>query len=542
MVYRNRLVEIPEDKTYVQVNQKTGNVYVYMYTHFYRNADGKARNESKSIGIKASGNMMYPNDNYYRLCPEAEERIESDVLNVGFTSVVQSCFQELGLSEILDNVFGSKCAARLRAICSYIVKEGCVMSYIDDFTEKEFFTSINEIISSQIVSDVFAEITNRQMLAFYSNWIPKVVSDGYICYDITSISTYSRMITEAEYGYNRDHDQLPQLNLGLFTSEDTGYPVYMVTYNGSVNDKSDIVYACENARAAGLNKKFLAVMDGGFFDSKKLQAIYNEGITFTVGMPAYLNDAKTIISTWGNDLYDPKYLLSYSGTYGKMIDDVEIFGIKGRVFIGLCTESREFLNDDLSSKIYRYREEIEIIAKYSTVIKHKKYTDLFDFVPNQGDNGFTYSLNKDKEIAARRNFGYFAIFTTDMKATADDIIKYYREKDLDEKMFYDIKVYMNGRHPRIHSQSRFEGKYFAVFLALILRTWLKQKLHDYKTAHHLTLKRCLMKLSDVRIYQDERGVRYLKSLTAEQRTLLNLCGVDEKVLETTCRKALTQNA
>ena len=98
-----------------------------MYTHFYRNADGKAKNESKSIGIKASGNMMYPNDNYYRLCPEAEERIESDVLNVGFTSVVQSCFQELGLSEILDNVFGSKCAARLRAICSYIVKEGCVM-------------------------------------------------------------------------------------------------------------------------------------------------------------------------------------------------------------------------------------------------------------------------------------------------------------------------------------------------------------------------------------------------------------------------------
>ena len=44
------------------------------------------------------------------------------------------------------------------------------------------------------------------------------------------------------------------------------------------------------------------------------------------------------------------------------------------------------------------------------------------------------------------------------------------------------------------------------------------------------------------IYQDEKGVRYLKSLTAEQRTLLNLCGVDEKVLETTCRKALIQNA
>ena len=126
-----------------------------------------------------------------------------------------------------------------------------------------------------------------------------------------------------------------------------------------------------------------------------------------------------------------------------------------------------------------------------------------------------------------------------MKATADDIIKYYREKDLDEKMFYGIKVYMNGRHPRVHSQPAFEGKYFAVFLALILRTWLKQKLDDYKKSHHLTLKRCIMKLSDVRIYQDERGVRYLKAITAEQRTLLNLCGVDEEELEKTCRKILT---
>lgn len=48
-----------------------------------------------------------------------------------------------------------------------------------------------------------------------------------------------------------------------------------------------------------------------------------------------------------------------------------------------------------------------------------------------------------------------------------------------------------------------------------------------------------MKLSDVRIYQDEEGVRYSKSITAEQRKLLNLCGVDEKELEKICRKVLT---
>ena len=468
MLYRDRLVNIPDSRTYIQINKKTGVAYVYLYTDFYRNSDGKTRNKSRSIGIRTSAeeNKMHPNDNYYHLCSTTDESVESEVLNVGFTSVVQSCFDELGLSEILICIFGSRFYARLRTICAYIVKDGCVMSYIDDFTDKEFFTSLNEVMSSQIVSDVFASITMEQMYAFYSQWIPKAVANGYICYDVTSVSTYSRMITEAEYGYNRDHDKQKQLNIGLFTSQDTGYPVYMVTYNGSINDKSNVVYACKNARAVGLDKNFLAVMDGGFFDEKKLQEINDESIAFTVGMPMALNMTKEFASTYGADLYDPKYLLSYSGVYGKIIEDQEIFGIKGRVFIGLCITSREQLNDDLSSKIYRYTDEINGIAKYTTVIKNKNYTNLFDFVKNEEDSGFTYSLNKEKEVAARRYFGYFAIFTTDARATANDIVTYYREKDVDEKMFYGIKVYMNGRHPRVHSQPAFEGKYFAVFLAL----------------------------------------------------------------------------
>ena len=532
-IYRDRLVDVP-NHTYKQLNKKNGTEYVYIYTEYFRNESGKSRNRSKAIGVfDSESQRMHPNDNYFSIMDVPMERVEGDVKNVGFSAVTQACFEELGIMEILCDVFDERTAKLIRSICAYIVKEGCVMSYIDDFTEKEFYSNVNEIVTSQMASEIFDSITQAQMNEFYRCWIPKT-AEGYLCYDVTSVSTYSKMTSEAEYGYNRDHDRLPQLNIGLFTSEKTAYPVYMVNYNGSTNDMSNVIYACRNARSAGLKGEFLAVLDGGFFNQKKLHGLCEESITFIVGMPMCLDISKGYVDSYGAGLYTAEHLLGYSGTYGMMIEEQEVLGIHGRVLIGLCTDSREMLNDDLTGKIMRYKEEMDQIAKYDTVIKKKKYTGLFDIDRSADGNGFIYRLNRKKELAARKYFGYFTIFTTDKKATASDIVSYYRDKDLDEKMFFDMKVYMNGRRARTHKQSTFDGKYFIVFITLILRTWLKKKLGAYKKSHHLTLKRCLMKLSDVRIYQDNSIVRYLKSVTSEQRELLKLCGVDASQLENAC--------
>lgn len=331
--------------------------------------------------------------------------------------------------------------------------------------------------------------------------------------------------------YNRDHDNLPQLNIGLFTSEENQFPLYMVSYNGSLNDASNIVEACKNARSAGLGGKFKVVMDGGFFDDKKLNILHSEGITLTVGIPAYLDCAKYYIDTYGQGIYSPEFYLNHSGTYGKMVDGQEIFGIKGRVFIGLCTESSKMLNEDLDCKLERYEEEMTSIAKYNTVIKKKKYVGLYDFFENENDKGFSYKRNEKKIHAARKRLGYFVIFTTDMRISAQKIIDVYRDKDYDEKQFYDLKQYMGARRPRVHRQEIYDGKYFVLMIALIFRTWLKKKLNSYKTAHHLTLKRCMVKLSDIKMFVAQDEVRLLKSITAEQRAILQLCSVNPETLE-----------
>ena len=196
------------------------------------------------------------------------------------------------------------------------------------------------------------------------------------------------------------------------------------------------------------------------------------------------------------------------------------------------------LNDDLDAKLELYEGVLCQIKRYETVARQKRYTGLFDILPDADGKGFGFRRNEDKIRTARRRFGYFVIFTTDTTATAKSIIRCYRDKDYDEKLFYDLKQYMGARRPRVHRQGTFDGKYSILMLALILRTWMKRKLHKYKTAHHLTLKRCIMKLSDIKMFIDDDEIRLLKSMTAEQRDLLGACSVDYESLEETVRQAI----
>lgn len=199
------------------------------------------------------------------------------------------------------------------------------------------------------------------------------------------------------------------------------------------------------------------------------------------------------------------------------------------------------LNEDLTSKIERYKIEMNGIAKYDTVIKQKKYTDLFDITKNDNDKGFSYKENYAKINKIRHYFGYFILFTNDEDATASSIIEIYKEKGTVEKLFYDMKQYINARRIRVHKKSTFDGKYFITFISLILRRWLVNKLYQYKTAKHLTLKRCIMKLNDVMIYYNSRSIHLLKAITAEQRDLLNICNVNEDKMVEDAEKYLANN-
>ena len=88
-------------------------------------------------------------------------------------------------------------------------------------------------------------------------------SDEYIAYDVTSISSYSKQISELEWGYNRDKEKLPQINMGMYYGESSRFPLYYRIYPGSISDKTHLKYMTEN-QSFTESGKIRYVMDRGF--------------------------------------------------------------------------------------------------------------------------------------------------------------------------------------------------------------------------------------------------------------------------------------
>ena len=519
---KEKLVDIPPQVFY----HKRGDIkYAYVYTKFYRNDNGIPRNKSKCIGkIDKDSGKLIPND-YYYVHYNITISIESDIFHIGYNYIVEQCFKQTNLLEILCNNFGYDLAIKIKIIATYISLGNVSMSYIDDFMKDYYCIGIDNIITSQSASVVFESIIEKGLDPFFKEWIKKTAGKKYICYDVTSVSTYSANITEAEYGYNRDHEDLEQVNIGVFSVEENKMPVYYEDYNGSLTDKSNIINVVKNEKNKGL-KRVKLVMDGGSFDKERIIELNELELIFTIGMPMTLKASKELIDKYGSDIYQYQHSTGYTSTYGKLVD-YEIYGVKGKVFIGIDTQSRNLKIENITSKVERIKHELtHTRKKYATVSKDKKITKYFDINPKENSNGFTFELNETKMNEITKYYGYFLIFTTDSEVTSKDIIYYYREKDVDEKIFYAMKNYIDLGRLRTHKQATTDGKIFVSFVALIIRSWIMQKIFEYKQMNNLTYKKIANILNDIIVLTTKDDVRLLKSITKQQKEILALFGIN----------------
>jgi transposase len=71
---------------------------------------------------------------------------------------------------------------------------------------------------------------------FLSLWITNISKNEALCYDITSISSYSKKNEYVKWGYNRDRDKLPQINLALLYGKKTNLPAFYRRIAGNITD------------------------------------------------------------------------------------------------------------------------------------------------------------------------------------------------------------------------------------------------------------------------------------------------------------------
>lgn len=523
-IYNNEIVEIPGSGCY---RKKTGGAtYIYQYTSYYRNEEGAARNKSVAIGkLNDAGDMLIPNDNYYKLNNAAPGLSLGSVLCYGYTFLANHICKESGLWEALDGAFGKR-SAEIFAMAAYMVHEGTVMNYCDDWLQNHYVQGLGSLITSQASSEIFASITHDERTAFFKKWAGRAFGDESVFYDVTSVSSYCSNVDFVEWGYNRDKESLAQVNIGMFCGENTRLPIYYEVYNGSLTDKSNMNFVLENAKDIGL-KNVKLVLDGGFCDKTRLGELSSSGHTFTVGVPISLNEAKGYAAKYGDGINKaslrlrnhPEYCVDIPGTF---------MGVEGRLL--LCFN--EALHSDMTASILEKVDKLEeklAKTKKFPVRNLKQFKRYFEL--EKTDNGFNYARKSDIIDEEAQTAGYFLLFSTDMDAKVEDLLYYYRAKDVDEKMFAQIKVNIEGRRLRIHNNDTMHGKIFVIFIALVIRSYMLNHLGDYLAKEHITFKKAMLRLSDIKIIKNRDGYRFLKALTKKQKLLLSVFSVQDEISE-----------
>jgi len=236
--------------------------------------------------------MFVPDKNYYEIFAADEIIYSKSNLDYGTFYLFNLIFDELGLTDILENVF-PELNRKIMAVSIYMLCEGNVMFYCDDWCA-ETYTGTASIFTSQSLSRLFEIITYDERMKFFKSWVNLRSANEYIAYDVTSFSSYSQNNDNLEWGYNRDKEKLPQFNLGMYFGENSKLPVYYCIYPGSILDKTHLKSMMQENEMLGIkNVKF--VMDKGFYEAGNLKYMQGKGYLFTICVSDSLDTSKEIL-------------------------------------------------------------------------------------------------------------------------------------------------------------------------------------------------------------------------------------------------------
>jgi transposase len=345
-----------------------------------------------------------------------------------------------------------------------------------------------------------------------------------LVYDITSLSSYSQLINLLEYGYNRDGDSLPQINLSLILDKEKGIPVMYDIYPGSISDVSTLSNTLQKIKAHGI-ENYIAVMDRGFFSLSNLEELLNNQISFIMAAKLQLKDLKLLMTEEEKDINDPKYLHEFS-KYPIFIKPIAYpIGsntVKGYLFYDPELEHSE--RETLWRRLHDIREELIKVrlnkgSNAFSVFKDKAKGFMIFFEWQVVDNRFEVVIKRNAVAQRISKMGkYILFYSGDFDGM--ECLTLYRERDEIEKSFKALKSEIDILPLNTHGDETAQGFIFIAFLSLIIRTRLMNRMREAKLLDKYSVELLLLQLEKLRKIKLADGQVIKTEMTKKQREIL----------------------
>jgi transposase len=377
----------------------------------------------------------------------------------------------------------------------------------------EINDSINpKELSSQRISELLLSISNEDRLRFHGKWAEIRKEHEFLAIDITSISSYSELIGSVEWGYNRDHEKLPQVNICMLVSEESKLPVFEMMYNGSLNDVSTLRTTLSVSSGISLNNMSL-VMDKGFASQKNINAMLNDGngTRFIAALPLTMNFVKEQINMERKkiDNINNTIIVGDDGNL-RGVTQKRIWNKKSSVFTHIYFNP--LLACKKRDKIYAYVSSLKEAVLSSELLDNFK-ADIEKYLIVTNNETFSVTVKEDlieKEI----QYDGWMVIISNFVSNAKHAIKIYRDKDVVEKTFLRLKNFIDLSRLRVHSDIDAENKIFIGFIALILTAHINKVMSENELYATMSMKELLKKLETHKIqYIKGKNIIYPSTTT-----------------------------
>ncbi len=175
-----------------QKNKKTNVTYVYESVSYWDKAKKQPRNKKVCIGRLNSNGTFIPSK---RLMPEQaavrDPTVTASAEIVGPFIILDTITDRLSLRSLLKSCF-SQHYQQILIMAYYLTSTGGPLSHCKTWC-KSHDPSFAESLTSQRISEILHSISIDGKQTFLTKWMNKILEKDYLCYDITSISSYSKL-------------------------------------------------------------------------------------------------------------------------------------------------------------------------------------------------------------------------------------------------------------------------------------------------------------------------------------------------------------
>jgi transposase len=313
----------------------------------------------------------------------------------------------------------------------------------------------------------------------------------------------------------------------LLFGQKSNLPFYYRKLAGNIPDVKTLRVLMRDLNVLGYPKVKL-VTDRGFYSMDNINGLYQNHIKFLMSANTSLSFVKKTIDTvkdtmcdWSN--YNDKYDL-YTYTQTIEWDYTQVRPYKGdtlkgrrRMYFHLYYNADKAVEDGRKFNLRMSALSEELLSGTRKAEHEKDYGKYFE-VKQTPVRGVRVKAKQTAMDQAKSRFGYFVLLSNEIKSP-EMALEIYRNKDVVEKAFGNIKERLNCKRMLVSSDASLEGKLFVEFIALIYLSYIKKRMGDNNLYKSYTLQGLLDEVDMIECFTEPGKSLFVGEVLQKQRQI-----------------------